>query len=293
MRLLMFAIVMAAFAAPAQDRGARGGSSYPPKLEGARVETYRTVGDVALKAWIFSPEKAGKPRPAMVFFFGGGGNSGSPAQFERHCRHFASRGLVAITADYRVRSRQGVKPTECVADAKACIRWVREHATELGVDPARVVAAGGSAGGHLAAATATLPGFDPAGAQGAISCVPNALVLFNPAVMLAEYPGVNLTGFGAKPSSERLGCPPEEISPIHQVKKGAPPTLILHGRSDTTVPYATVEAFAKRMKELGSRCDLIGYDGQPHGFFNAARYAETLAEADRFLVSLGYLEPAQ
>lgn len=74
-----------------------------------------------------------------------------------------------------------------------------------------------------------------------------------------------------------------------------PPTLILHGKADTTVPYVTVEAFEQAMREAGNRCELIGYEGQPHGFFNAGRkgddyYRKTLAAADRFLVSLGYLQ---
>jgi acetyl esterase/lipase len=43
------------------------------------------------------------------------------------------------------------------------------------------------------------------------------------------------------------------------------------------------------MKAAGNRCELVGYEGQPHGFFNKSKYAETLAAADDFLVSLGYL----
>mgnify|MGYP003530007239 CR=1 FL=1 len=73
---------------------------------------------------------------------------------------------------------------------------------------------------------------------------------------------------------------------------GLPPTLILHGRADTTVPFASAEAFAAAMKKAGNRCELVGYEGQPHGFFNAVKFDETLADADKFLVSLGYLTPA-
>jgi acetyl esterase/lipase len=274
---------------------ARGRFGYPPQFEGARVETYKEVGDTKLNVWIFEPAEKASPkakRPAVVFFFGGGWTSGSPAQFERQCRHFAARGMVAITADYRVASRQHVKPVECVADAKSCIRWVRRNAARLGIDPERIAAAGGSAGGHLAAAVATLPGLDTAGEDTTISAVPNALVLFNPALVMAPIEGVNLLGFASKSSSERFGCEPTDISPIHHVGAGLPPTLILHGKADTTVPIVTVEAFTAKMKAAGNRCELVGYEGQPHGFFNSAKYDETLAEADRFLTSLGYLKPA-
>ena len=289
----------------------RGKGAYPPVIEGAKVETYKQVNGTDLKVWIFYPpgtnaltarwdarpplpaesERPGEPSllPAIVFFFGGGWRSGSPVQFEPQSRHLAARGMVAIVADYRVGTRNNVKPAECVADAKSCVRWLRKNARRLGLDPQRLAAGGGSAGGHLAAAVATLPGLDAPGDDTSISCVPDALVLFNPGLMMAPFEGVELKGFGANLGAERFGCEPQEISPIHHMRKGLPPTLILHGRADTTVPYVTAEAFCAAMKKAGNRCELVGYDGQPHGFFNAAKYEETLAEADRFLTSLGYL----
>lgn len=277
-----------------QAQKARSGFAYPPKLDGAREEVYRRVGDVALKVWIFEPQghSTNKPLPAIVFFFGGGWQSGSPAQFERQCRHLASRGMVAITADYRVGSRHKVRAADCVADAKSAIRWVRANAARLGIDPERIAAGGGSAGGHLAGATGTLPTLDAAGEDTAVSSRPNALVLFNPALVLAPIEGVDLSGFVEKSTAERFGCEPVAISPAHHIVKGTPPTLILHGTADSTVPFATAKAFADRMKAAGNRCELVAYEGQPHGFFNAAKYEETLAEADRFLVSLGWLKSA-
>jgi acetyl esterase/lipase len=169
------------------------------------------------------------------------------------------------------------------------VRWVRANAARLGIDPERIAVGGGSAGGHLAASVATLPGLDTAKDDKSVSCLPNALVLFNPGTVMAPFPGLDLKGFGAGLDKARFGCEPTEISPIHHVKKGTPPTIIFHGKADTTVPYSTVEKFAEVMKATGNRCDLIGYEGQPHGFFNKSKYAETLAGADDFLVSLGYL----
>ncbi len=292
--LCLLVITSLGFSGRAEEAKARRGFAYPPVMEGANAETYKEVNGTALKLWIFQPEEKAAPdakRPAIVFFFGGGWTGGSPEQFERQCRHFASRGMVAIAADYRVASRQQVKAAACVADAKSCIRWVRRNAGRLGIDSQRIVAAGGSAGGHLAAATATLPGLDEAGEDTGVSAVPDALVLFNPALVLAPFPGLEQKGFESRTSAERFGCEPEAISPIHHVREKLPPTLILHGRADTTVPFASAEAFAAEMKKAGNRCELVGYEGQPHGFFNAARFAETLAEADKFLVSLRYLAP--
>ncbi len=269
---------------------AKKATGYPPVLAGTQEETYRKLGETSLKLWIFQPAaKSEKPLPCVVFFFGGGWSSGTPAQFEPQSRHLASRGMIAIVADYRVKGRQNALPADCVSDAKACVRWVRANASRLGIDPTRIAVGGGSAGGHLAAAVATVPGLDTATDDKSVSCLPNALLLFNPGTVMAPFPGLELKGFGAGLDKARFGCEPTEISPLHHVKKGLPPTIIFHGKADTTIPYATVEKFTEAMKAAGNRCELVGYEGQTHGFFNKARYQETLDATDAFLVSLGYL----
>jgi len=271
-------------------------NAQPQPLPGARAELYKEVAGTKLFAYVFESESGPRTnRPAMVFFFGGGWRTGSPTQFEEQCRHFAARGMVAITADYRVESRQGVKPAGCVADAKSCIRWVRANAARLGIDPNRIAAGGGSAGGHLAAATATLPKFDEPDEDKSISSKPNALVLFNPALVLAPMDGLDLAAFTTRINKERFGTEPMDLSPAHHIKVGTPPTIIFHGKSDETVPYSTAEAFQKEMKKAGNRCELVGYAEQGHGFFNARNangqyLRDTLGAADTFLVSLGYLE---
>jgi acetyl esterase len=294
MRLLLSVMVLMCGVVPvaAQEKG-RGSNQrvYPPKMDGCSQKTYKTVGDVKLDLWIFRPEKR-EPAPAIVFFFGGGWQSGTPQQFEDQCRQLAKRGMVAITADYRVASRHQVKPVQCVADARSAIRWVRAHSEELGIDPNRIAAAGGSAGGHLAACTAFVDSLDEKGEDSQISAVPNALVLFNPALVLAPIEGYELEGFGTRVPAERMGTKPIDISPVHHITDNAPPTIIFHGREDTTVPYASAEAFVKKMKMLGNQCELKGYDKQKHGFFNSGEFKkQTLAETDKFFVSLGWISP--
>ena len=286
--LLSLCVALTAGAQEKSSKKKAGG--HPPVIEGTKSETYRKVGDTELKVWVFDQApKQTAPRPAIVFFFGGGWTGGSPTQFEPQSRHLAERGMIAIVADYRVKTRQDAKPADCVSDAKACVRWVRANAARLGIDPDRIAVGGGSAGGHLAASVATLPGLDDAKDDKSVSCLPNALVLYNPGTVMAPFPGLDLKGFGAGLDKARFGCEPTEISPLHHVAKGAPPTIVFHGKADTTVPYATVEKFAAVMKAAGNRCELVGYEGEKHGFFNQSKYAETLAATDDFLVSLGYL----
>ena len=266
----------------------------------ARVETYKTIGDVKLDLFVQLPDgwKPADKRPAIVFFFGGGWTGGTTKQFENQCRYLAARGMVAMAADYRVASRHHVKAASCVADAKSAIRWVRANAAKLGIDPQRIAAGGGSAGGHLAAAVATLPGLDDPADDRGVSCVPNALVLFNPALVLAPMEGADLKGFLATVTAERFGCEPADISPVHHVQAGQPPTIIFHGKADTTVPYSSAELFRDQMVKAGNRCELVGADGQAHGFFNFGRNENrfsfsTLAAADQFLASLGWLRGEQ
>ena len=85
-----------------------------------------------------------------------------------------------MTADYRVASRHAAKVVDCIKDAKSAVRWIRTNAARLGIDPNRIVAGGGSAGAHIAAAAANIRDFDEPGEDRSTSSVPNALVLFNP-----------------------------------------------------------------------------------------------------------------
>jgi acetyl esterase len=270
--------------------------AYPPNFENVETHTYKHAGDVGLRLWVFSPPagdgeaRDAEPRPAIVFFFGGGWSSGSPQQFEQHCRYLASRGMVAIAADYRVAKRHGVKAVECVRDAKSAVRWVRAHAEQLGIDPQRIVAAGGSAGGHIAACTGVLEDFDEAGEDHSISSKPAALVLFNPVLSFVPRDPTKQDRRIAS-FAKRTGVEPKALSPAWQVARGVPPTVILVGSEDYVLDGC--KEFEAAMQQAGNRCELKLYAGRKHGFFNANRgqddFLATLAEVDRFLESLGYV----
>ena len=133
-----------------------------PGLPGSQPRKYKQAGGVDLRLHVFKPDgwKPADRRPAVVFFFGGGWTSGTPQQFAPHGSYLARRGLVAISAEYRVKRRGDATPFDCVSDGKSAIRWVRAHANELGIDANRIAAAGGSAGGHVAACTSFIDGFD-------------------------------------------------------------------------------------------------------------------------------------
>jgi acetyl esterase len=251
------------------------------RIEPDQIIEYKRVGTNLLTLHFFHPPdmQPGDQYPTIVFFFGGGWKTGTPTHFYSQSLYLASRGMIAICADYRTRNKHQTTPAECVKDAKSAMRWIRSHAGELGVDPNRLAAGGGSAGGHLAAATALVKGFNEEGEEVSVSCIPDALVLFNPVIDNGP------DGYGY----ERVKDYWEAFSPLHNITETAPPTLIMLGTGDELVPVITAEKFKIKMEQAGSRCDLRLYEGQPHRFFNKEKYNETLTETAAFLASLGYL----
>lgn len=259
------------------------------KIGAARIErVYKKVstekGERELKLFITNPPdwKPSDRRGAIVFFHGGGWKGGFAAQFNEQSRYLATRGLVCIQAQYRTIGNAVIPPLVCVYDAKSALRWVRAHAPELGVNPDRIAAGGGSAGGHLAAFAGLVEGLDDPGDDLAVSPKPRALLLFNP--VLDNGPN---GGYGY----ERIGARYREFSPAHNVSPGAPPTLVMLGTNDNLIPVETMRRFQSNMERVGARCDLTLYEGAPHGFFNQQPYRDqTVIECDKFLASLGWLQ---
>jgi len=257
-------------------------------LPGSRAEIYKKASGDDLYAYIFEPKEhdaAKDKRPAMVFFFGGGWVGGSPTQFEQHARYLAGRGMVAICADYRVKSRQNATPDQCVADGKSAIRWVRKNAVRLGIDPDKIAASGGSAGGHVAAAAGMCDGMDDsADPAPQVSSKPNALVLFNPVYDNSPE------GWGhaaAKPWFPK-------ISPAHNITKDDPPAIVFLGTKDDLIPLPTAEKFREAMTAAGLKSELHLYPDKTHGFFNERKggtevFLDTFRKMDAFLAGLDYL----
>jgi arylsulfatase A-like enzyme/acetyl esterase/lipase len=250
---------------------------------GDRMFVYKKVGDQNLRLWVRMPPetKPGEHRPAAVFFHGGGWVGGPLFQFKDLSSHLASRGMVAVQVEYRFIPRGDAgPPLVCIQDARSAMRWVRAHAAELGIDPQRIAAGGGSAGGHLAAFVSMVDGCDDPQDDLAVSPKGNAQLLFNP--VFDNSPG----GYG----SERMGERWLDFSPAQHISAATPPAIVFLGTQDKLVPVKALETFASGMKQAGVRCETRFYEGRDHGFFNKSPDKEkTIAECDAFLVSLGWL----
>lgn len=244
-------------------------------------------GDLKMNLYFPKDWKPGDRRPGIVFFFVGGFVGGSPRQFAHTAEYFAGRGMVAASSEYRIRNIHHTEAQKSIEDAKSAVRWLRMNARELGIDPNRIVAGGGSAGGTCAALAAYNSTFEPEGEDKTISSEPNALVLYNPAL-----------GFGrnfnqAKPEQIRTL---EPVISAWSVRKGGPPAILFYGTADEL--QETGRAFVEQMIAAGNRAELYTAAGQKHGFFNERGIAAgvgpwhelVLQQTDRFLSSLGYLD---
>lgn len=246
---------------------------------------YKEIDSTQLTLKVYYPDSfdIAKKYPAMVFIFGGAWKSTLRNHLLSQAKYFAKRGLVCFLIDYRTASKHKTTPFESLKDAKSSIRFIRANATKFNIDPDKVIASGASAGGHLAAATALIDGYNEETDDLTVSCIPNALVLFNP--VIDNGPG----GYG----NERIGMAYKDFSPLHNIKKDAPPTIIFLGTKDKHIPVETAQYFKVAMENIGNRCDLMLYEGQEHGFFNHEHfefYKKTVSQTDEFLQSIGYLK---
>jgi dienelactone hydrolase len=196
--------------------------------------------------------------------------------------YFASRGLVTARADYRVKSRDGVTPDICTEDARSAIRWLKQNHKKLGIDPEKVIASGGSAGGHLAGTTMIPKSVEDAGDDLSISTVPAAMLLFNPVL---NFNIKNDTRSIKERMGER-GHLAEKISPTLHLSKNTPPAIVFFGTDDELKIHG--DEYCKIAKKLGVRAEQFTAKGQGHGFFNKSPWLEkTMLAADKFLISLG------
>ncbi|NNE94318.1 MAG: alpha/beta hydrolase [Verrucomicrobiales bacterium] len=262
-------------------------------LETADTLVFKSLPDVEgpdLQIYLYQPVNPpkGELRPMILFFFSSGWDRGHVSQFAPQALHFAERGVVTALVEYRTAaSHPGSTPIQAMQDVRSSIRWARMSAEELRVDPEKIIAAGGRAGGHMAATTAMNPdvredGTDPEEIDGR----PNGVVLFAPIIDLTRDTY----------ATKRFETPAEAkgFSLSRFIDPGMPPMIIFHGTMDRFIPCESVRTFAKKLnRKKRNVCEFHPFDGREESFFNLNvdpfSYEAVLAATDQFLVNQGFL----
>jgi acetyl esterase/lipase len=285
LRALALALAASPIAASAAPNNAPDDTAQV-SVEPGKKFVYKQSGGKPQELEVYFPadwDPADKKVPGVILFHGGSWTGGDLDQFRYACKYLASRGLVAATANYRMipkKDQNTLPPGEshkraCITDAKSAIRWMKQHAGELGIDPERLITGGGSAGGHISVLATTNPGLndpaDPAGFDTRVA----AYLLFNPALKGDEKGDEN---------------PDAEVDATRYLKADLPPAILFFGDGD--IPWKPrAEAVLQQLEELGDTgTELWIAKGQRHGFFNRPPWQDvTLLQADQFLVEQGFL----
>lgn len=247
---------------------------------------YKQINNKKLHLDVYEPENAKTPgasRPAIVFFHGGSWNTGNKNSFASKAAYIAEQsGAIAITVEYRVKSRDKTTPHAAVQDAMSAMRWVRQEAEKLGIDPNRIAAGGGSAGGQLALATALLDRQPPYNTS-SISAKPDAIFLYSPVLETKNW---------EKMFNKKL----RSISPMRQLKDPLPPTIIFQGTGDKTTPIETAINFVNRAKQKGSQnVQLRKFQGKGHGFYNDTeeQMKDVFNQTRDFMAEIGWIPDSE
>ncbi len=263
----------------------------PPSLIHDVGVEYSNVGG-RIEMDVVRPKNPGEPRPAVVLIHGGGSRRGARQSYLPVASRLAERGYVAATVSYRLAPRnQFPAPVE---DVKAAVRFLRANATRFGLDPARICAMGGSAGGHLAlmlgltAGVAEFEGTGPNRDQSSsVNCVVNYFgptdftQSYSKSVDAAEVLPLFLGG-----DLDHNRAHHQRASPLNWVTPSASPVLSIHGTKDPYVAYEHSLWITDRLLAAAVDAEMETIPGAGHGFQGAdAERAEARAFAyfDRHL----------
>ena len=228
---------------------------------------------------VYRPATGAANAPVLLQIHGGAWMVGTKHTQGRPLMNALARaGWVCVAINYRLSPR--AKFPDHLVDCKLALRWIRDHVAEFGGDPTRVVVTGGSAGGHLAAMvglTANDPEFQPGFEDvdtSVAACVPiygaydleELFTRFGSRVgrRVSSFMGQMVVGTSALDPQGRTAY--RDASPMHHVKPGAPPFLVLHGTIDNLVPIAQARRLASLLQEAGVETVLVELPGAPHAF---------------------------
>lgn len=232
----------------------------------ASTHIYKIIDGKELKLDVYTPATPDKTiKPVIIFFHGGGLIIGTRELHKYQCSYFASKRMVAVSADYRLLAKGANPQTEvpkCIKDTKSAIRWIKLHAGEFNIDTNKVFLGGASAGGFLATAAALNKDINEEADHLDVSAKVQALILFNPAF-----------------TPETRYTPP--LGPY--ISKSNPPTILFYGDKDKFKPGG--DQFFNLLSKESVVSEFWVARGETHSFYNKQGWNEaTSKKAYNFLL---------
>lgn len=219
---------------------------------------YGQVGDTRLLGDLYRPAEGDGPFPVVIHIHGGSWEGGSKGDFFRpQCRWIAHQGYVVFNIDYRV-SPQVLWP-EHLEDVQRAIRWIRENAAALNIDPGRIALIGKSAGAHLAL-MAAFTGADETAVQAVIAVYPPTDLI------LLQHTVIRPLRYWLGKSLDEDPMLYVQASPYHAARRGVPPTLLAHGGNDSLVIEQHSQVLYQKLRGLGAPAAYLRYPWARHGF---------------------------
>jgi acetyl esterase/lipase len=239
---------------------------------------YQAADGSELPLLVFEPDEDAPPHAGIVLFHGGGLRMGSADDLAPHCRELASRGILAVSAGYRLLGSGAASIADSAADVTRAVEAFRRLAASRGLEASHVASGGSSAGAHLALVAAMIAPAPETEVAAVVALNPAGLDLasFDPELQRRLEVEVGL-------AAGRL----TEYSLIEFVRPGNPPVLIQHGTRDEVEPIDCVRRFRDAMVRSGNKCRLLEYGNAEHGFHypgDSGRFAEVMRATARFIL---------
>jgi acetyl esterase/lipase len=260
-------------------------------IAGIAAWAFSTPNDVAVSTVVYGAQgqkadihvakaaSSAARRTAVLLIHGGGWSAGGRGEFRDMARRLALQGAVAIAIDYRLVPH--ARWPEQARDVESAVWWVRENADALWIDRDRIVAVGGSAGGHLAAWLATTNRINQ---RGTSSRVNRIVSLWGPWDLGAPRLRDDAKNMVA---ALMAGQAPRDASPLFMVDAQSAPALLIHGTRDTLVPPDQSSRACDALRAAQVRCELMLLEGEAHGFTsgNSEQPAEVVKRIQDFIAN--------
>jgi len=242
-------------------------------FDDATTITYDRQGDIALKSTLFYPKQSSSSilHPTIVYLFGGSWKKGGINQFYEHAIYFRKKDYLTILVDYRVKMRHSSTPLESIKDVKSILDYLIKNSLELKVDTTNIYIIGASAGAQLALA-ASFYSFDSISRPSTKHI--KGIILYSP-VINSSTDGYYFEGLDTILA--------RQLSPINNIIKNMPPTLIFHGEEDPLISLESVLKYQSLTQEVGNYSKVTILKNLAHNIPENQQFVNTLIECESFM----------